>query len=241
LIVTVRQPQSPRGTFFDPAHLQTRGLEVALARAIAKELLGDETQTQVEFRSGPATAVIRTVLTGQVDLGLATVVGFPTDDALRQQVAVSDPFAIGGIAIAIKQGGVLGSLGKLDGKKVAVPQTGSRDHRTEFDSLAKQQGLNILIENYPDMNEAAAAIESGQVQAVVSHSIPLAAYIQQNPGRLALADVSLTNESFGIAVPKDAADLLYLVNAVLRGLKGSGQLKSFAQETKFPIESLAAP
>ena len=144
LIVAVRQEQGPRGIHVDPAHVQTRDLEVALARAIAKKLLGEE--NKAELRSGPALAIIGTVQGGDVDLGLATIFHAPTTDSLKQQVEVSEPFATGGVALIASTSIGISTVRGLDGKKVARIQTG-RDIARSLKPLPKNGASTLLLKS----------------------------------------------------------------------------------------------
>ena len=238
LVVAIRQEESPRGLHVDPAHTRTRGLEVALARALAKKLLGDE--NRLEIISGPARVVVSTVQGGQVDLGLATIFHAPTTDPLRQQVEVSEPFAVGGVALITKAGSASSALKDLDGKKVAYIALG-RDYRPEFDTIAKQQGLSIGFEQFDSYDEAAAAIEGGQVQALLGHTIAHTVYVAENPGRFVFLGKPLTSEQFGVVETKGDDELIGIVNELLKELKASGELARLAQQVGFPVESLALP
>ncbi len=237
LIVAVRQGEPLKGVHLDPAHNQTRGLEVALAKAIAKKLLGDE--NKVEIRSGPARDVVSTVQGGQVDLGLGTIFHSPTTDALKQQVEVSEPFATGGVTLITKIGGV--SIVKdLDGKKVASIDVG-RDLRPEFETFAKQRGFTIAIEQFASYDEAAAAMERGQVQAVLGHTIALTVYMAESPGRFAFLGKPFTSEQFAVVAKKGDSELVAIVSQMIKELKTSGELQRLAQQAGFPVESLALP
>lgn len=238
LIVAVRQESGARGILLDPVHLKTRGLEVALARAIAKKLLGDE--NKVELRSGPALAVVSTVQEGQVDLGLATIFHAPTTDALKQQVEVSEPFATGGVALITKIGSSISTLKDLNGKKVARIEVG-RDYRPEFETFAKQRGFSIAIEQFASYDEVAAAMERDQAQAMLGHTIALTAYMAQNPGRFVFLGKPFTSEQFAVVAKKGDSELIAIVSQVIKELKASGELQGLAERAGFPVESLALP
>jgi len=238
LIVAVRQEQGPRGIHVDPAHVQTRDLEVALARAIAKKLLGEE--NKAELRSGPALAIIGTVQGGDVDLGLATIFHAPTTDSLKQQVEVSEPFATGGVALIASTSIGISTVRGLDGKKVARIQTG-RDYRPEFETFAKERGVNIAVEEFASYDEAAAAIEGGQVQAMLGHTIAHTAYVAQSPGRFTFLGKPFTSEQFAVIAKKGDSELVAIASQVIKELKASGELQRLAERAGFPVESLALP
>ncbi len=210
---------------------------MALSGAIAKKLLGDE--SKVEFVSIPARALVSTVQGGQVDLGLATIFDSPTTDALKQQVEVGEPFANGGVALVVKSGGSVGGLKDL--KKLAYVTAG-RDYRPEFDAFARQQGITTIgIEPFASYEEAATALERGQVQAVLGHTITHAFYLAQHPARFELAGKPFTTEQFALIANKGERELIGIVNEVLQELKASGELRRLAQQAGFPVESLALP
>ena len=209
---------------------------MALSGAIARKLLGDD--NKVEFISVPARALVSTVQGSQVDLGLATIFDSPTTDALKQQVEVSEPFANGGVALIAKSGDSVGGLKDL---KLAYVTAG-RDYRPEFDAFARQQGLTtIRIEPFASYEEAATALERGQVQAVLGHTITHAFYLDQHPARFELAGKPLTTEQFAIIANKGERELLGIVNEVLQELKASGELLRLAQLAGFPVEAIVLP
>ncbi len=238
LIVAVRQEGGPRAVFLDPVHSPTRGLELALSGAIAKQLLGDE--TRVELRPGPANVLVSTVNGGEVDLGLATIFNLPTTEVLKQQVQVSEPFATGGVALIVSVGGGVSTIKDLDGKKVARLATG-RDYRLEFESFAKGISLSVTMVDFSSYDEAAAAMGSGQVQAMLGHSIAHHAYLAKNPGKFAFLDKPITVEQFSIIATKGEGDLIPAVNNLLKELKASGELARIAERVGFPVQSVATP
>ena len=238
LIVSVRQEQGPRETHLDPVHPRTRALEVALARAIARKLLGDE--NRLEVKSGPAKAVVSTIQGSQVDLAFATIYDAPTTDALKRQIEVSEPFATGGVVLIARTGSGLGALKDLNERKVAYVTAG-RDYRPEFDTIAKKLSLSITMEQFASYDEAATALERGQVQALLGHTIIYTFYVAQQPGRFELVGKPLTTEQFSILASKGDSELIAIVNEVIKGLKASGELLRLAQQAGFPVESLALP
>ncbi len=128
----------------------------------------------------------------------------------------------------------------LDGRKVADIEVG-RGYRPEFDTFAKERGLSIATEQFASYDEAATAMESGQVQAMLGHTIAHTVYIAQNPGRFAFLGKPFTSEQFAVVAKKGDSELIAIVSQVIKELKASGELQGLAERAGFPVDSLALP
>jgi aspartate/glutamate/glutamine transport system substrate-binding protein len=231
LIVCVKNEVSRSGFHKDPAHFQKRGFEIDLAKAIAKQLLGDATKLELKLLQKPDR--IPALQRNEVDLVISML---PISEPLKQQVAFSHPYAVGGLALMTKQGAGIPNFAALRGKTVAAAKTEGHDFGPEVQTLAQEQGVAVTVESYPNDYVAAAAVANGRAQGMVSNNLNLLALIKQQPGVFELVNDRLTRTEYGVAVKKGNEDLLALVNQVIDGMKQSGQLKQLAAHWQIPYE-----
>lgn len=230
LIVSVKKDESPTGEHRDIAHFQKRDFEISIAKAIAKKLLGDENKIEVKMfsRADRVPAVER----NEVDLAISAISS--TEDFMKI-VNFSDPYAWEGLTLMAKKGASITGLEDLKGQTVAAMTEGGRYFGDDLERIAKERGLSITAKSYGGFEEAAAAIESGQIPAMIQRSINISVYLVQNPGVFRSVGGLLTTENYGIAIKKGNNDLLDLVNTVISDLKKSGELKSLAEKAGFPV------
>ncbi|GEM_PF-1069788 len=235
LIISVKKEESPTGEHRDVAHFQKRDFEISIAKTIAKKLLGDENKIEVKMfaKADRVPAVER----NEVDLAISAI--SITED-LKKTVDFSDPYAWEGLTLMTKKGASIRGLDDLNGQTVAAMTEGGRYFGDDLERVAKERGLAVIAKSYTGFEEAAAAVEAGQIPAMIQRSINISVYMKQKPDVFQAVGGLLTIEDYGIAIKKGNDDLLKLINSVISDLKKSGELKRLAETANFPITHIGS-
>jgi polar amino acid transport system substrate-binding protein len=191
-----------------------RGFDVDLLTAIAKRA-----GFRVRFINTPWEGIFATLGKGNRDI-LASAI---TINVERQgAVDFSDPYFDARQLIAVQKGeNEIGSFRDLRGETVAV-QVGT----TADEDLQRLVGRdNPNIRRYQTMNEALAALVSGQVKALVGDNGVVSSFVRAHPdsGLFTVEDTqSFAPEHYGFAVKKGRKDLLAKLNAGLAAVRADG-------------------
>lgn len=211
LVAGVRSDTPPFG-FVDPVSGEVVGIDVDLARAVAQRL-----GVPLKVRIVTPQTWIPYLLNGDVDLVAATVTRNPDRARL---VDFSLAYFRTSQRILAKKGTVT-RLEDLGGKKIGA--TGGRAAERNVRSLVPSASCYF----FGDSGKAVEALRNGEIDALSASgsvlygclsSLPADEY--EIPG-----SVMLSEDGFRIAVRKDDAGFLDLVNGTLAELDGSGGAK----------------
>jgi arginine/lysine/histidine/glutamine transport system substrate-binding and permease protein len=186
------------------------GFDIDLMNAI-----GEASGLKVEFQSLPFDGIIPALQAGTVDAAISAM----TITAERAQaVSFSRPYFKAGLAIAVKEGDdATTSLDSLKGKRIAV-QIGT----TGANEAKKVEGAKIST--FDSAPLALQELANGNVDAVINDA-PVTLYAIKSgniPGVKVATDRLLTQEFYGIAMPKDSPNL-EKVNAGLKTILDNGK------------------
>ncbi|MFE9044106.1 glutamate ABC transporter substrate-binding protein [Streptomyces sp. NPDC012421] len=216
LIVGVDQ-SSYRWGFRNPETGTLEGFDIALARAIAKDLLGDE--EAIVLRAVPTNQRIAALDGGKVDLVVRTM----TINCKRiEQVAFSTAyFRAGQQVLAPKDSPVTGYDASLKGRRVCTAEGSTAYEALEeksFGAVFRDEGdgtpadRNLLT--VPNQLDCLARLQMGEVDAVVTDNALAAGQAAQDPA-VELKGEPFTEEYYGVAARLGNDDLVRRVNKVL--------------------------
>ncbi|MFE0100307.1 glutamate ABC transporter substrate-binding protein [Streptomyces sp. NPDC059009] len=208
-----RDPNKPGG--------ELEGFDIDLAHAIAKEILGDP--EAVLFRAIPTNQRIPALKNKQVDMVVRTM----TINCERlKDVAFSTPyFETGQQVLAPKTStAIKGYDDSLKGKKVC-----SAEGSIALEELQKDSKGADISTTVPNQLDCLVRLQLGEVDAVVTDSALGASQAAQDPTVELKDDKPFTTEFYGVAMNKDATDLVKRVNAVLEDYRkdDNGWKKSY--------------
>ena len=143
--------------------------------------------------------------------------GMTITDERKQEIDFSDPYIDSNQSIAVKTDSAIASSADLAGKTIGV-QSG-----TTGEAWAKENVKNAKkVVPFSDTLSAFAALQAGQVDAVVN-DLPVSAAIVKDTSRgLKIIEEIPTGEQYGIGVSKDNPDLLKAINDALATLRSNG-------------------
>lgn len=240
LVVGVDQ-NSYRWGYRDPnSDLETselEGFDIDLAHAIAGEILGD--RSAIRFRAIPTNERIPAIEDGRVDMVVRTM----TISCSRlKEVAFSSPyFETGQQVLAPKTSDIKGYDATLANKKICTAATS-----TAWETLVADKKSGKLVASadirttVPNQLDCLVRLQLGEVDAVVTDGALAASQAAQDP-TVELKGEPFTTEYYGVAMKKDAEDLVRRVNQVLVDYRENGWQQSYDKWLKPTIKKSAGP
>ena len=146
---------------------------------------------------------------GRVDMVVAT---YTMSDKRKQVIDFAGPYYIAGQDIMVKKGNPLGITGpdKLPGKR-ACSAEGSTPAQNIRDSYPRAR--LVLFDVY---TKCAAALKSGQVDAVTTDNVILLGLISKDKEAFELVKKPFTKEPYGIGVKQGDAAFCGFINTTLK-------------------------
>jgi len=202
---------------FDPATDEYTGMEIDMAREIAREIIGDP--NAVEFT--PVTADTRGTLldNGQIDMVIAT---FTIKEDRKEKWNFSDPYYTDAVGLLVNKDSGIASLADLDGKKIGVALSA-----TSMDAVrdaGAEEGWTFEFVEMASYPEISTALASGAVDAFSVDKSILRGYL--NDDRVLLDD-EFSPQDYGIATKLTNLDLTEWVNDFVNRIKTDGRLNQW--------------
>ncbi|VBB07414.1 Hypothetical protein LUCI_2663 [Lucifera butyrica] len=210
----------PKFGFKDPKTGKIEGMEIDLAKAIAKKILGDENKLEVQA----VTAKTRGPLldNGEVDLDIAT---FTITDERKKSYNFSDPYFTDGIALMVKKDSGIKSFKDLNGKKIGVAQSATT--KKALQEEAKKQGIKMDFLEFATYPEIKTALDAGRIDCFSVDGAILYGYLDDST--VILPD-RFSPQQYGVASKKSNTGLAKLVNDTIHEMKNSGELDKLIQK-----------
>ncbi|MBW5486765.1 glutamate ABC transporter substrate-binding protein [Streptomyces bambusae] len=224
-----------RWGYRNPVDGRLEGFDIALVRAIAKDILGNE--NAVIFRAVPTSQRIPALQEGRVDIVVRTM----TINCKRlEEVAFSTAYFEAGqqVLAPVAATEITGFDDSLKGRRVctAAGSTGEAALRHE-----PHGSTPVTV---PNQLDCLVRLQLGQVDAVVTDNALAAGQAAQDPS-VRLVGKPFTREFYGVAMHKDASDLVRRVNQVLENYRAGGDgsewMKAYAQYLRDDLPGVTAP
>ncbi|MEU5362948.1 glutamate ABC transporter substrate-binding protein [Streptomyces sp. NPDC005925] len=187
------------------------GFDIDLVHRIAEDILGDP--DEVQFKAIPTDQRIRAIQDGRVDMVVRTM----TINCDRiSDVAFSAPyFKTGQQVLAPKSSGIKGYDGSLAGMRICTAES-STAYSTLTDGLRTGDLPTSadISTTVPNQLDCLVRLQLGEVDAVVTDGALAASQAAQDP-MVQLKGDAFTTEYYGVAMKRDADDLVRRVNHVL--------------------------
>ena len=190
------------------------GIDADIAKAIA-----DKMGMELEIQDMAFDSLIPAVQSGKADF---TAAGMTVNEDRKKNVDFTETYAQAAQVIIVKEDSEIKTPDDLNGKKIGV-QTG-----TTGDIYAEDiEGGDI--QRFNKGMEAVMALTQGKVDAVIIDREPAKVFVKENAG-LKILDEAFTEEEYAIAVKKGNTELLDNMNAAIKDLKDSGELKKIVDK-----------
>jgi polar amino acid transport system substrate-binding protein len=191
------------------------GYDIDIMNAIAEDL-----GLEVEYIDTGFGTIFRDTAQGQFDTAAAA----STITAGRENtVDFTDPYYEAQQALLVPEDSDIASVDDLGGAIV-----GAQDGTTG-ETYANDETDAEEVRGFPEGPNAIAALQTGQVDAVII-DLPVAADAVEKQGGLELAEEIPTNELYGFAVAPDNDALREAMNESLQTLKEDGTIEDLYQQ-----------
>ena len=194
--------------FTDPSG-QLTGMEVDLARLLAKGLFNDA--AKVEFVTQTSDARIPNILSGRVDV---TIQNLTVTPARAQQVEFTIPYYRAGQGFMLRAGGRYKTFDELRAAGSAV--TVSAVQNVFVESWVRSALPQARVEQFPGADAALQALNAGRVDAqFITHS-RIIWTVKEAPDRYVDSGYTFRANSIACAIRPGEARLLNWLNTALR-------------------------
>ncbi|WP_225832084.1 glutamate ABC transporter substrate-binding protein [Streptomyces sp. NK08204] len=202
---------------------ELEGFDIDLVHKIAADILGDP--DAVQFKAIPTSQRIPAIQDGRVDMVVRTMT--ITCDRL-QQVAFSAPyFKTGQQVLAPKSSSITGYNSSLAHKRICTAAGSTAYTKLDADrKLGRLPASADISATVPNQLDCLVRLQLGEADAVVTDGALAASQAAQDP-TVELKGEAFTTEYYGVAMKKDATDLVRRVNRILVDYRGGGWQTSY--------------
>jgi putative glutamine transport system substrate-binding protein len=196
----------------DPGTGQVNGFDIDIAKAIAKNILGDE--TKIELKEVTSKTRIPMLDNGDIDAIVATMT---INEERKKQVDFTDVYFNAGQSLLVKKGSPIKSIADL---KKGVKVLGVKGSTSVKNIAEKAPEATVLqFENYQD---AFTALKAGQGDTLTTDNAILYGMTKQDTNYVMVGG-NFTDEPYGIAVKKGETEFAKTINELLKSMKTSGE------------------
>ncbi|MEH7385866.1 transporter substrate-binding domain-containing protein [Bacillus sp. JJ1521] len=196
----------------DPASGEVTGFDVDIAKALAKEILGDE--NKVELVEITSKTRIPKLQNGDIDAIIATMT---ITEERKKEVNFSDVYFDAGQSLLVKKGSDIQSVEDLGkGSKVLVVKGATSGPNV------KEAAPDIELLEFENYAEAFTALKAGKGDALTTDNSILYGMAAQDDNYEVVGG-TFTEEPYGIAIIKGDEEFTDYVNEFLKKIKDSGE------------------
>ena len=188
------------------------GVDVDICQAIADELGVELEVVDMDFKGIPAA-----IAAGKGDVAAA---GMTVNEERKQTIDFTETYILASQYMLVPVGSDIKTAADLEGKVIGVQEGTTGDFFATDEVNAKS------VERYSTPIDAATALMSGKLDAVITDEMPAKAIAEQNSEELQVIDEKLTEEEYALGIAKDS-DLLEVANEVIAKLKEEGKIDEF--------------
>ncbi|MGV9676287.1 glutamate ABC transporter substrate-binding protein [Nocardia sp. NPDC003482] len=216
-------PGSNLFSFRAPISGTLAGFDVDIAKEIARDLFGDP--ERVEYRMLSSAERERALQEHTVDVVVKTMT--ITCDR-RQRVDFSTTYFLSHQRIlAMRNSGITG-LGDLAGKRVCVAAG-----TTSLNLIRRRQPAASIL-TVPAWADCLVVLQQRQVDAISTDDALLAGLAIQDPYTTMVGD-NLSDEPYGVGIPKGNDDMVRFVNGTLERIRSDGTWNRLYQAWVLPV------
>ncbi|MHC2183752.1 putative glutamine transport system substrate-binding protein [Paenibacillus sp. PvR052] len=196
----------------DPASGQVQGLDIDIAKAVAKKVLGDE--NAIELKEVTSKTRIPMLKNGEIDMIVATMT---ITEERKQEIDFSDVYFTAGQSLLVPANSPITSIKDLTKSSKVLTAKGSTSAKNVREAAPDAQVLEF--ETYA---EAFTALKAGQGDALTTDNALLFGMAKQD-SNFKVLDETFTEEPYGIGIRKGDAEFVQLVNDTLKEMKENGE------------------
>ncbi|MFJ1867634.1 glutamate ABC transporter substrate-binding protein [Streptomyces sp. NPDC088097] len=201
------------------------GFDIDLVRAIAKDILGSE--DKVIYRAIPTNQRIPALQEGRVDIVVRTM----TINCKRlEDVAFSTAYFEAGQQVLVPTGSeIKGYDSSLKGRRICTAAGSTAE------AALKTTSYGAVPVSVPNQLDCLVRLQLGEVDGIITDNALAAGQAAQDQS-LRLVGAPFTREFYGVAMNKDATDLVRRVNKVLENYRAGGDQSPWSTSYKKHFE-----
>lgn len=203
---------------------KSQGFDVEIAKAITKDLLGDE--NKAEFVLVEAANRVEYLVSNKVDIILAN---FTVTPARKEVVDFANPYMKVALGVVSKDGSVITDIEQLKGKTLLL------NKGTTADAYFTKNYPEIKTLKFEQNTETFEALRDGRGDALAHDNTLLFAWAKENPGFTVGIKNLGDQDTIAPAVKKGDTELLNWLNTEIQKLGKEGVLKQAYDKTLLPI------
>ncbi len=205
--------------FQNPETGNIEGMEVDIARELAKRIKGDPNALQV-------TGVNVTTRGAMLDNGTldATLATFTITEERKKSYNFSRPYYTDHIGVLVKKSSGIADLAGLDGKTVGVALSATT--RDKLAAAGDELGIHMNFAEYSTYPEIKIALVAGRVDAFSVDSSILKGYLDDST---MLLDTHFAPQEYGVATKKSNVELAEQVDAAIAAMQDDGTLAALQE------------
>jgi len=210
--------------FNDPKTGQAVGWEYDMMDALSKKL-----NFAVEYQNVSWDAMIQAVSDKQFDMGMT---GITIKDDRKEKVDFSAPYMLSEIYMLVRGDETRFDDGegfKADEKLLGGAQAGTSPFYAMVYEILDGNEQNPRIKLFETFAASVAALQTGDVDLVLTDSAGGNALVAQSGGKLKMVGAPIQSEQFGLIFPK-GSDLVAPINAGIAALEADGTLAAITQK-----------
>lgn len=204
--------------FRNPTSGNLEGFDIDMVNEIAKAIFGTA-EGHVQFRAIPSALRQDVLQKHEVDIVVRT---YSITCDRKKTVQFSSVYYRAGQKVLVPKTSKAEKLADLSGKRVCATKKSTSMGKIMTDP---SKPVPVSVDNWSD---CLIMLQQGQVDAVSTDDTILAGMAAQDPTLHVVGD-PLTEENYGIGVPKDNEDMVRYVNAVLENVRKSAWQASYGK------------
>lgn len=205
--------------FQNPETGNIEGMEVDIARELAKRIKGDPNALRV---TGVNVTTRGAMLdNGTLDAALAT---FTITEQRKKSYNFSRPYYVDHIGVLVKKSSGIADLIDLDGKTVGVALSATT--RDKLEAAADELGIRMFFSEYSTYPEIKIALVAGRVDAFSVDSSILNGYLDDST---ILLDTHFAPQEYGVATKKTNDQMARQIDEAIADMQADGTLTLIQQ------------
>ena len=201
-----------------------QGFDVALAKKVAQDLLGDE--NKIQYVVTEAANRVEFLKSDKVDVIFAS---FSVTPERKEVVDFAEPYLKASLGITSPKNSPITDIQQLENRTLIVNKGSSSD------SYFSKNYPKVKLLKFEQNTDAFNALKDGRGDAISQDSTYALAWAAENP-EFVVGIPQIGNEDFiAPAVKKGNTELLNWLNAEIKQLRTSGEIQNIYNQTLKPI------
>ena len=205
----------PRFGYLNLNKGKLEGMEIDLARILAKDIFGNENAVKFII-VGSAQTRAAILENGEIDIAIAT---FTITEERKKNFNFSRSYFTDELGCLVRAGSTINKLEDLDGKIAGIAR--ATTSKAAFEGECVRLGINVTVLEFVNYPEIKMALMNGKVDAFISDKSILYGYIDD---MCVLLDDGFNPQQYGIASKKKNKKLAARIDALLGTLEKNGGL-----------------